>query len=150
MATASKAIEPGAEMPPVVKRLNQEKINIFESVSAVVMEKDIAPRSEVSLHTDEELAKQAGFTSQVASGMMAVSFLNEALRKFFGADTWNHTGKLAVTFIAPAYAGDEVSAKGVVKEKAAEGDGARVSLEVWCEKQDGTKTAVGAASALVK
>jgi hypothetical protein len=37
----------------------------------------------------------------------------------------------------------------VVKETQPEGDRTRVLVEVWCENQDGDKTAVGTASALI-
>jgi acyl dehydratase len=46
------------------------------------------------------------------------------------------------------YAGDRLTVHGVIKEKLQEGDATRVVVEVWCENQDGVKTAVGTASGL--
>jgi len=38
--------------------------------------------------------------------------------------------------------------RGRVKSREAEGDRVRVTVEVWCENQDGVKTMVGTASGL--
>jgi acyl dehydratase len=46
-------------------------------------------------------------------------------------------------------AGDRLTVHGVVKETRAEGAATRVVVDVWCENQDGEKTAVGTASGLL-
>ena len=102
-----------------------------------------------SAHVDPEIAKQRGLAAPVASASIAMSFFNEILSDFFG-DDWNYGGKLDVRFIAPSYAGYVITARGQVKEAVPEGDATRLVLDVWCEDQEGRKTAVGTASGLVR
>jgi acyl dehydratase len=59
-------------------------------------------------------------------------------------------GTIAMTFIKPVHAGDRLTVHGVVKDKRTEDGATRVVVEVWCENQDGVKTAVGTASGVVR
>jgi 3-hydroxybutyryl-CoA dehydratase len=53
---------------------------------------------------------------------------------------------MSMTFIKPVYVGDRLTVHGVVTEVRPEPSGAtRVVVEVWCENQQGEKTAVGTA-----
>jgi acyl dehydratase len=56
---------------------------------------------------------------------------------------------MSMTFIKPVLAGDRLTVHGVVTDKRPEHGRTRVVVEVWCENQDGDKTAVGTASGLV-
>lgn len=58
-------------------------------------------------------------------------------------------GAMSVAFIQPVYAGDRLTVRGVVRETRPEPGATRVVVDVWCENQDGDKTAVGTASGLV-
>jgi acyl dehydratase len=80
---------------------------------------------------------------------MQLSFAAEALRHAFSPEVFNHHGTLDLRFIKPVVAGDTVTAKGKVTERQAEAKGTRVSLEVWCENQNGDKTAIGTGGVLV-
>lgn len=138
MAWATREIEPGYELPPLHKGImTQAKMNAYARVEG-----------EVSIHTDEELAKRVGLPGTIAAGMMLVDYLSEMLTDFFGAG-WVQGGKIAVSFILPVRAGDEVTAKGVVREKLSEGPATRLILDVWCENQRGEKVTAGTASGLV-
>lgn len=53
------------------------------------------------------------------------------------------TGWIALTFLAPMFAGDQLSCKGVVLAPKDREDAERLELEVWIENQDGVKIAVG-------
>jgi acyl dehydratase len=55
-------------------------------------------------------------------------------------------GKIAVSFIKPVVVGDTLTVHGTIKSRAREGDKTRVTVEIWCENQDGVKTMVGTAS----
>ncbi len=44
--------------------------------------------------------------------------------------------------------GDTLTVRGRVKSREPEGGNVRVTVEVWCENQDGVKTMVGTASGL--
>jgi len=103
---------------------------------------------EVSIHTDEELAKGVGLPGTVAAGLMLVDYLSEMLTDFLGTG-WIQGGRIAVSFIVPVRPGDEITARGVVRGKLSEGPATRLILDVWCENQRGEKVTAGTASGLV-
>jgi acyl dehydratase len=70
------------------------------------------------------------------------------LTNFFGA-TWFTSGWEKLKFIHPVYAGETVTAHGIVTGMVEENEGARLELEIWVENGDGVKAAVGWASAVV-
>jgi hypothetical protein len=53
-----------------------------------------------------------------------------------------------VTLVNVVWRGDELTARGLVREILPEGSRRRARLDVWCEKADGTKVVVGGASAI--
>ena len=134
-------IEIGAELPRIEKLVTQERIDLFESCGIL---------NRASIHTDKELAaRRLGTTYPIASGRMTLAFVSEALRKLFGPDVFDHTGTLNLKFLRPVKDGDTVSVKGLVREKVDETDGVRAVVEVWCENQNGDRTAAGTGSAVV-
>ena len=77
--------------------------------------------------------------------MMSTAYVSEMMTRFLGAG-FVKGGTMSMVFIKPVYAGDRLTVHGVIKERRQEGDATRVVVEVWCENQDGVKTAVGTAS----
>lgn len=131
----AEAIPIGRELPALVKELSQRRIDVYSGVR---------PRS---IHTDEDWARQKGFRTTLAQGMMSTAYVSEMMTRFLGAG-FVKGGTLSMAFIKPVYAGDRLTVHGVVKETRPEGAGMRVVVEVWCENQGGEKTAVGSASGL--
>lgn len=125
-------MQPGDEAPTVSKHVTLEKVRLFWG------------RPDRNIHTDEGVAREAGFVAPIAPGLMSYAFLSEMLVNFFG-QPWISTGTLEVSFIAPVFVGDTITANGVVRETVAEDTGVKVMLEVWCENQEGRKVAVGIA-----
>jgi acyl dehydratase len=135
--------EVGSEITPITKHITQEKINLFEACG-------LRAAGEDNFHTDPEAALQAlGTAAPIASGRMQLSFAAEALRRFFGPEVFNHHGMLDLRFIKPVVSGDTVTARGRVTDRQDEAAGTRVSLEVWCENQNGDKTAIGTGGTLI-
>jgi acyl dehydratase len=99
-------------------------------------------------HTNREMARALGFPDIVVQGMMALCFLSGLLAREFG-DGWYRGGKMSVSLVNVVWCEDVVTAKARVREETPEGARRRVHLDVWCEKADGTKVVVGAASAVV-
>ena len=62
-------------------------------------------------------------------------------------DAWVYGGKISARYIHPVYAGDKLTATGLVTEIAEVDGKPRVSVQIWCENQDGRKTSAGTASA---
>ena len=125
----------GQELPSLEKHLSQRRIDVYSGVR---------PRS---IHTDEAWAHQKGFRTTLAQGMMSTAYVSEMMTRFLGAG-FVKGGSMSLAFIKPVYAGDRLTVHGVVKETRPEGAGTRVVVEVWCENQDGEKTAAGTASGI--
>jgi acyl dehydratase len=137
MTTATDAIVIGQALPTLVKEIGQRKIDAYSTVRAR------------SIHTDEAWAKAKGFRAPLAQGMMSTAYVSEMMTAFLG-EGFVKGGTLSMSFIQPVYAGDRLTIHGEVKEKRAEGTATRVVVEVWCENQDGERTAAGTASGIVR
>ena len=131
----AEAVAAGQELPSLAKELTQRRIDVYSGVR---------PRS---IHTDEEWARQKGFRTTLAQGMMSTAYVSEMMTRLLGAG-FVRGGTLSMAFIRPVYAGDRLTVHGVVKETRPEGAGTRVVVEVWCQNQHGEKTAVGTASGI--
>ena len=124
-------------LPALTKEISQRKIDVYSGVK---------PHS---IHTDEAWARAKGFRAPLAQAMMSTAYVSELMTRFLGAG-FVKGGTMSMVFIKPVYVGDRLTVHGVVKERRAEGDATRVVVEVWCENQDGEKTAVGTASGLIR
>jgi acyl dehydratase len=130
-----EALAVGQELPVLEKEPSQRRIDVYSGVR---------PRS---IHTDEDWARQKGFRTTLAQGMMSTAYVSEMMTRLLGAG-FLKGGTMSMAFIKPVYAGDRISVHGVVKELRPEAGQTRVVVEVWCQNQHGEKTAVGTASGL--
>src|SRR5512137_132465 len=131
----TEALAVGQELPVLVKEPSQRRIDAYSGVR---------PRS---IHTDEDWARQKGFRTTLAQGMMSTAYVSEMMTRLLGAG-FVKGGTMSMAFIKPVYAGDRLTVHGVVKELRPEGGQTRVVVDVWCQNQHGEKTAVGTASGL--
>jgi len=137
MATLSEtAPKVGQSLPSLVKDVSQRRIDVYSGVR---------PRS---IHSDEAFAREKGFRTCLAQGMMSTAYASQLMVKLLGPG-FARGGTLSMAFIKPVYAGDRLIARGVVKDRQPENGATRVVVEVWVENQHGEKTAVGHASGLV-
>ena len=128
-------------IPVLTKTITQVKINQFESCGILDRE---------NIHNNPELAKQRlGTTYPIASGRMSVAFASESLRKFFGAEVFNHTGTVNLKFLRPVKEGDTITVGGTVNSRHTVENGTLVTVDLYCENQNGDKTAIGQGTALV-
>ena len=132
----AETIAVGQELPSIQKEPTQRRIDVYSGVR---------PRS---IHTDPSWAHAKGFRTTLAQGMMSTAYVSEMMTRLLGAG-FVKGGTLSMAFIKPVYAGDRLTAHGVIKDKQPENGATRVVVEVWVENQDGEKTAVGHASGLV-
>ena len=141
MGRLTHTYEVGDELPPLVKEMTQEAINLFEGSGG---------DSEPSQFTDEATARETlGTEGTVASGRMSLSFALELLRRYFGSDVFNHTGTVDLRFLRPVRPGDAITFKGTVIGVDREVNGSRVSVEIRVENQRGDTTGAGQGSAVV-
>ncbi len=134
------ALEPlkvGQSLPTFTRAVVFEKMVEFERV--------VWDRGRNS-HSDPEAAKRDGISRPIASGQNQMAFLHELLERNFG-DAWVYGGKISVRYIHPVYAGDQITPHATVAEVTEVAGRPRVMLHIWCENQEGRKTAAGTASA---
>jgi acyl dehydratase len=139
-STSQGISSPGTVLGPVIRKITQEKMTAYSEDSQTA-------RRGISIHIQEEVARKAGLKGTVAQGLMSVDYISELMAQTFGMG-WIQHGELSVKFIASVYAGDEITARGVVKEQIVEDKLQQTLVEVWCENQAGQKVTVGIASAV--
>ena len=99
-------------------------------------------------HNDRDEALKLGFPDVVVQGMMSTCFLSEMMTDRFGAG-WFAGGRMNVNLVNVVWGSDVLRCRGFVREITPEGDRRRAHLDVWAEKEDGTKVTIGAASAVI-
>ena len=126
----------GQALRPMVKDVSQRRIDVYSGVR---------PRS---IHSDEAWARQKGFRTCLAQGMMSTAYVSQLMVSLLGP-SFARGGTMSMAFIKPVYAGDRLTIRGVIKHKQPDNGATRVTVEVWVENQHGEKTAVGHAPGLV-
>ena len=98
-------------------------------------------------HTDREQARKLGFPNIVVQGMMTTCFVSELMERAFGAG-WRQGGRMSLKLTNVLWVDERVVARGRQRERVREGTAERVHCDVWVDKDDGTRVALGQASAL--
>jgi acyl dehydratase len=131
--TTPAAVTVGRELPSLVKEVSQRKIDAYSVVRAR------------SIHTDEAWARAKGFRTCLAQGMMSTAYVSEMMTTLLG-EGFVKGGTMSMAFVKPVYAGDRLTVHGRIKDSREENGATRVTVDVWCENQDGVTTAIGTAS----
>ena len=135
-------IKPDQKIPSVTKKITTDSILQFESTGILDRE---------NIHNNPELAaKRLGTTYTLASGRMSITFAAESLRRFFGPEVFNHTGTVNLKFLRPVKAGDTITVTGAVSGTEEVDGGTKVLVDLFCDNQDGNRTAVGIGTAVIK
>jgi acyl dehydratase len=130
-----KSMQVGEELPVLAKAISQRRIDCYSGVR---------PHS---IHTDPEWARRKGFKAPLAQALMSTAYVSQMMVQFLGAG-FVKGGEISVAFIKPVFAGDTLTVHGRIKSRETEGMNTRVTVEVWCENEQGVKTMVGSASGL--
>ncbi|HZU75267.1 MAG TPA: hypothetical protein VFA70_00780 [Dehalococcoidia bacterium] len=99
-------------------------------------------------HNDAAEAEKLGFREVVVQGTLSICFLSDMMTEAYGEGWWLG-GRIQLNLVNILWAGEAVQAKGIVRERVREGSVWREHLDVWTEKDDGTRTIAGTASAIV-
>ena len=137
---------PGRKFEVDVSNAIEEIPALQKQISLDMCWKFSGPRK--NYHNDRESAIKWGFPEIVVQGMMSVCFLSEMMTNRFGAG-WLAGGKIGVNLVNIVWQTDRLTCRGYVREITPEGERRRAHLDVWCEKEDGTKATIGTASAIV-
>ena len=130
-----KSMQVGEELPALAKAISQRQIDCYSGVR---------PHS---IHTDPEWARRKGFKAPLAQALMSTAYVSQMMVQFLGVG-FVKGGEISVAFIKPVFAGDTLTVHGRIKSRETEGVNTRVTVEVWCENEQGVKTMVGTASGL--
>jgi acyl dehydratase len=134
-ATASRDLAIGFELEPVTKTITLDKSRIYEGWPA-----------SRSRHCDYDAAHATGLPAPNINGAVVAGVLGELFIKFFGESYIG--GTLSFNLIRQVQVDDELTARGVVKDKIEGPEGVRLVLDVWLDNQNGDKVLVGSASGL--
>lgn len=132
VAHARRGMASGTPVAPLTKVARQDQMAVFSGCGL----------NRHNIHTDDNVARAAGFRAPLAQGMMETCWISEMLARFFGP-VWLSGGWLKTKYLKPVFAADEITLRAVVSDEEADG---RVRLEVWATNQDGVMTAAGWAS----
>ena len=113
-------MRPGDELAPVARTFTREDIAAYAEASG-----DRNP-----LHLDDAYAREVGFPSVIAHGMLTLGHLASAVRGWAGD---GEVASLRAQFRVPVFPGETVVARGTVRDV----EGNRVRLDVWVEVERG-------------
>ncbi len=133
MPKTADRLKVGSELPPLRKTINQRQIDCYSGVR---------PKS---IHTDVAWAKQKGFRAPLAQALMSTAYVSQMMVSWLG-EGFVRGGKISASFIKPVIVGETLTARAVVTAHDEVDGRPRVTVECWCENQDGVKTLVGSAS----
>jgi acyl dehydratase len=131
-----EAVKVGDEMPPLVKPpIDRVQITRYAGASL-----DFNP-----LSVDEQLARNSGFPSSLAPGMLAMGFMGELVIDWLRGARLRRFWSRFVKIIWP---GDVITSRGRVTDRRFEGDGVYlVDIELWAENQKGELVVRGGVTA---
>lgn len=135
---ASHGLRRGQQLPTLTRTFHQDQMNAFSW----------AGKGFANVHTSIEKAMASGLDRTIVQAQQQTGILVELLTSFVGAAVYRGA-ELDLRFVNPAFVGERLTAGGAVLGERHSEHGRRLEVEVWIDKQDGTRTALGWASALL-
>ena len=124
----------GADLPAVEKVVDERRCWMFSGPGR-------------NYHTDREQAVALGFPDIVVQGMMTTCFVSQVMQQAFETG-WLVGGRMSLKLTNILWVNESVTVHGKIREQTPEGGGMRVHCDVWAQKRDGTRIALGEASAI--
>ena len=128
MTLETKQPVPGEELPRLTKQMTLEKM-----------------KTPIWSADHPDFARSVGLSAPIATGLMSTCFMSELLTSVFGP-AWVTHSRLKSRYIAPVFAGDTITVRGQITERAEDQGQIRIGAEVWCENQHGQKVTLGTAT----
>ena len=137
-------------LPPLEKRITEETIEQFEAARRALIgaRADLTRDLRSNVHASADLASGMGLAATVAPEEMGLAYLHELLDRRYGID-FRQGGRLTVNYRRPMYAGDTLTAKGLVARTESDGERIASSLQVWLENGRGEMAITGEARVTV-
>ena len=135
---------------PVQKRVTEETIDNFEAAHRALVGEAASTRGTATgnIHTGAGLASGMGLAATVAPEELGLAYLYELLDRRFGID-FRQGGRLTVNYRRPIYAGDTLTAQGLVAGTEQNGERTVWKLQVWLENGRGEPVVTGDAQVTV-
>lgn len=145
MAVSLDDVRVGVDLPILVKQIDQDRIDAFESWGPSEWR---SVQDEKGFHTDAIAARETlgGFAEPIASGRMAVAYAIEALSTWFGSQATGHSARVDLRFLVPMVQGNAVQVHGPVTYVRETERGMTVNVEMWLTNQRQQKISVGTVS----
>ncbi len=141
----------GAEfLVPVQKQVTEETALNFEAAhrSLVGDAGELRSSNPGNVHTSAGLASEMGLAATVAPEELALAYLHEMLDLRFGMD-FRQGGILTVNYRRPIYAGDTLTAQGMVTGRERDGERTVWKIQLWVENGRGEAVVTGDAQVTV-
>ena len=136
MSTMNREVTVGTELPPFVRHITQDKVNVWSGSGQ--------PTPRISHHTSAAVAEAVEWAAgPMASARMLLGYATSALRLFFGADVFNHNSMVDLKYLRPCISRRHHHRKGSGRRSEAGREGSRVTVEIQCDDQKGRLAAVG-------
>jgi 3-hydroxybutyryl-CoA dehydratase len=125
-------IQEGKALDSVVRRVTQEKINLYAEASG-----DFNP-----IHIDESFAAKTPLGGTIAHGMLNLAYVSEMMTSAFGR-SWLSGGKLRAKFKEPARPGDTLTISGKIDCVEQKDDVSYANCSFECRNQKGEMIVAG-------
>ena len=136
-------------LAPVEKRVTEETVQHFEAAHrALAREAAVSRGTPGNVHTSAGLARDMGLAAMVAPEELSLAYLHEMLDRRFGID-FRQGGRLTVNYRRPIYAGDNLTAQGMVTGREQDGERTVWKMQVWVENGRGEPVVTGDAQVTV-
>ena len=134
----SGMLERGMALPALSRTLEQRQIDIYSGVRPY------------SIHTDEDWAREKGFATTIAQGMMSTAYISTAMTRAVG-EGFVEGGAMDARFLKPVLCGDTLEIAGTVTGFTRdEGGVIRCHASFAARNQRGEQTMAGTASGLCR
>ena len=131
-------LERGMALPALSRTLQQRQIDIYSGIRPF------------SIHTDEAWAKEKGFATTIAQGMMSTAYISTIMTTAVG-EGFVEGGTMDAKFLKPVLCGDTLEISGTVAGFTREADGRiRCHASFAAHNQRGEQTMAGTASGLCR
>ena len=144
---AAQAVE---FLTPVQKQVTEETVENFEAAHRALVGTFASAQGTHTgnIHASAGLASGMGLAAAVAPEELGLAYLHEMLDRRFGID-FRQGGRLTVNYRRPVYAGDTVSAQGMVTGTEQAGERKVWKVQVWIENGRGELVVSGDAQVTV-
>lgn len=129
VAESAGVARAGMVLPPRSRTIQQDQMSVFVG----------ANEGWRNIHTDLDIARQAGFERTIMSGMIQACWFTHLITDFLG-DAYLSGGRLGITFLKNVQSGETVRLRAVIRSILEDGT---FEIEFWSQNESEEITAVG-------